>query len=92
MLPAPACLAADVMVKARTGRRQHLADVQATHGERLMGMVTSAVPSALPPWRSVTNDRIAWQAIAVAIAVITSGEHLVLGMDTGPRKAWCLTD
>ncbi len=51
-----------------------------------MGMVTSAVPIALPPWRSVTNDRVAWQAIAIAIAVITSGEHLVRGMDTGPRE------
>jgi len=34
----------------------------------------------------VTNDRVAWQAITIAIAVITSGEHLVLGMDTGPRE------
>jgi len=51
-----------------------------------MAMVTSAVPAALPPWRSVTNDRFPWQAIAIAVAVITSCEHLVLGMDTGPRE------
>jgi len=55
-----------------------------------MGMVTSAVPIALPPWRSVTNDRVAWQTIAIAITVITSGEHLVLGMDTGPRERGAL--
>ncbi len=40
-------------------------------------MVTNAVHVAFPPWRSVTNDRVAWQAIAIAIAVITSCEYLV---------------